>query len=220
MRAPGAWSYIDGAWRTVRLLIPRINNAWGDDSLITLDSIIDTLYPLGSYYETTDTTFNPALAGWPGTWILESGGYTHVSAGTGYTVDSGSDYSYISYAPSLTVPGTSLTVAQMPAHTHANAGKEHKVGARKWGTGSSGATNFLWAGTNTSSVNTTDTAHRITASGTYSSKQGRGTLSITQTDAHSSSGSGNPHTHGFTGVSAHIPKLQPSIIVNRWHRMA
>lgn len=50
-----------------------------------LTSIFDLFYPVGSYYETSDSTFNPNTA-WGGTWILETEGQVHVSSGTGYTV--------------------------------------------------------------------------------------------------------------------------------------
>lgn len=49
--------------------------------------LIDIFYPVGSYYETSDTTFNPNTA-WGGTWSLETAGKFHVSAGTGYTAGS------------------------------------------------------------------------------------------------------------------------------------
>ena len=42
---------------------------------------------MGSYYETSDSTFNPNTA-WGGTWSLETAGQVHVSAGTGYTIGS------------------------------------------------------------------------------------------------------------------------------------
>ncbi len=49
-------------------------------------SVLD-FYPVGSYYETSDTTFNPNTA-WGGTWVLETAGQFHVSAGTGYAAGS------------------------------------------------------------------------------------------------------------------------------------
>lgn len=49
------------------------------------ENLIDIFYPVGSYYETSDTTFNPNTT-WGGTWILETEGQVHVSAGTNYSV--------------------------------------------------------------------------------------------------------------------------------------
>lgn len=51
--------------------------------------LIDTFYPVGSYYETTDTTFDPNIA-WGGAWSLETEGQVHISGGSNYTV--GNEY--------------------------------------------------------------------------------------------------------------------------------
>lgn len=44
-------------------------------------------YPVGSYYETSDSTFNPNNE-WGGTWVLEIAGQVHVSGAS----DGGSIY--------------------------------------------------------------------------------------------------------------------------------
>lgn len=49
------------------------------------DDVLNTFYPVGSYYETSDTSFDPNTA-WGGIWELETAGQVHVSSGTGYTV--------------------------------------------------------------------------------------------------------------------------------------
>ena len=56
-------------------------------SLASQNAVLNMFYPVGSYYETSDTSFNPNLT-WGGTWILETAGMVHVSgaaSGT-YTV--------------------------------------------------------------------------------------------------------------------------------------
>lgn len=55
-----------------------------------LDSsgIFDLIYPVGSYYWTSDSNFSPANT-FGGTWEKIDAGVTLVSAGTGYTVQSG-----------------------------------------------------------------------------------------------------------------------------------
>lgn len=50
-----------------------------------LAHMIDVIYPVGCYFETSDTTFNPNTD-IGGTWVLELAGQVHVSAGTGYSV--------------------------------------------------------------------------------------------------------------------------------------
>ena len=47
--------------------------------------LIDIFYPVGSYYETSDSTFDPNIA-WGGTWSLEAEGLVHIGAGSNYTL--------------------------------------------------------------------------------------------------------------------------------------
>lgn len=44
-----------------------------------IDSMIDKIYPIGSYYETSDTEFNPNNV-WGGTWARDTIGYVTVGA--------------------------------------------------------------------------------------------------------------------------------------------
>lgn len=75
-------------------------------------ALVDFFYPVGSYYETSDTSFDPNTQ-WGGRWDLELEGQVHVSAGSNYTVDGA-------------MTGTSdggekthkLITAEMPAHSH------------------------------------------------------------------------------------------------------
>lgn len=82
------------------------------DAASTMRALFDFIYPVGSYYETSDTTFNPNTT-WGGTWVLETEGQVHVSAGTNYNVAG---------ALTNTSDGGSSTVTlnanQIPYHTH------------------------------------------------------------------------------------------------------
>lgn len=70
------------------------------------NTVFDLVYPVGSYYETSDVTFNPNIS-WTGTWVLETAGQVHVSAGTGYAVGAtGGEATH------------TLTVNEMPSHRH------------------------------------------------------------------------------------------------------
>ena len=51
----------------------------------TMRALFDFIYPVGSYYETSDTTFDPNIT-WGGTWSLEAEGLVHIGAGSNYTV--------------------------------------------------------------------------------------------------------------------------------------
>jgi hypothetical protein len=80
--------------------------------------LFDFIHPIGSYYETSDTAFNPNVT-WGGTWELETQGQVHVSAGTGYAVAGA--------LTNTTDGGESthtLNVNEIPAHNHGghNAG--------------------------------------------------------------------------------------------------
>lgn len=71
--------------------------------------IYDTTYPVGSYYETTDTTFNPN-ENFVGEWELETEGLVHVSSGSNYAVsDNAKDGGEATHT---------LTITEMPNHNH------------------------------------------------------------------------------------------------------
>lgn len=75
-------------------------------------ALFDFIHPVGSYYETSDTSFNPNTT-WGGTWVLETEGQVHVSAGTNYAVNGAlTNTSDGGEATHL------LTVDEMPSHNH------------------------------------------------------------------------------------------------------
>lgn len=47
--------------------------------------LFDAIYPVGSYYETSDSTFNPNNS-FVGTWELEAEGLVHIGSGTNYAI--------------------------------------------------------------------------------------------------------------------------------------
>lgn len=69
-------------------------------------------YPVGSYYETSDSSFDPNTA-WGGTWVKEVAGQVHVSAGTGYTVSGANNNTSDGGETTHT-----LTINEMPSHSH------------------------------------------------------------------------------------------------------
>lgn len=94
----------------------------GNISISSGASVLD-FYPVGSYYETSDTSFNPNTT-WGGTWELETEGQVHIGAGSTYTV---------SGATSNTTDGGeathTLTTSEMPSHTHTQNSHSHHVSA-------------------------------------------------------------------------------------------
>ena len=79
------------------------------DATVSTNLLVDLFYPVGSYYETDDTTFNPNLM-WVGTWVLESGGLVHVSSGTNYSVSAN--------AQDGGTETVTLDTNQIPSHNH------------------------------------------------------------------------------------------------------
>ena len=86
----------DGTWGTV--------NASGIDKL----SLLNVFYPVGSYYETSDTNFNPNTS-WGGTWVEDSAARVTVAKDTGTFSTVGSTGGEETHT---------LTVSEMPSHTH------------------------------------------------------------------------------------------------------
>lgn len=79
----------------------------------------DFFYPVGTYYETSDTTFNPNTA-WGGTWVEDTSGRVTVAqdSGTFSTVgDTGGEETH------------TLTIAEMPSHYHAVRGNLKNQGS-------------------------------------------------------------------------------------------
>lgn len=56
-------------------------------SKAALSACLDAFYPVGSYYETSDTSFDPNVS-FGGTWSLESEGLVHIGAGSNYAAGS------------------------------------------------------------------------------------------------------------------------------------
>lgn len=198
---------------------------------ITITAIINLLYPIGSYYETTDESFNPSSAGWPGTWSLETAGQVHVSAGTGYTLGStGGAVSY-DYIPAGTVAGKALdSTDYWPAHTHGSDSTSPACYIRRWGSSSS---NNLYMVTNVSNVTvaqqTGSTSSRARVSGAPTVSKALWKQTFSESHSHSAVGAStvSTHTHSSTGSAGAVtgtlitlPNTQPYVIVNRWHRTA
>lgn len=81
------------------------------DANSVMRALFDFVYPVGSYYETSDTTFDPNVT-WGGTWSLEAEGLVHIGAGSNYTVgDTGGEETH------------TLTIDEMPSHSHGGWGE-------------------------------------------------------------------------------------------------
>lgn len=160
-------------------------------------------YPVGSYYETTDSTFNPNTT-WGGTWELEDEGLVHVSSGTNYSVsnlsqDGGSKQ--ITYTPTGSNSPVTLTANQsgIQSHTHTMQGLSSNG---SWYPLQFGG--WYTAGTNRGSIN-------FNMSSGVTNQLRNSYTSVNAKEA---------HNHTFTGTKATLDNMQPYKIVNRWHRTA
>jgi hypothetical protein len=179
-------------------------------SLPPLKMFLDFFYPVGSYYETTDTDFDPNTS-WTGEWELESGGLVHISAGNYYTSQSSS----ILYAVQEQHTSALNVDADGGEPTHLLTAAES--GVPKHGHSASSGAGYTNAMRIVASYGTTYAANHATGYNGGSYKD------ITN----SSNFPGASHTHSITvnqntaanASSAHN-NMQPYKIVNRWHRTA
>lgn len=80
-------------------------------------SIWDIIYPVGSYYETSEVLFNPNTA-WGGVWKRMTGG--EVLVDSGYTNEDASGLGSSTAGVNSVVGNKwhTLTIEEMPSHTH------------------------------------------------------------------------------------------------------
>ena len=103
----------------------------------SVNGLIDLVYPVGSYYETSNSDFDPNES-WGGTWNkTDSVGYVTVAA----TEGSMNDQVVILEVGSTTGEVThTLTQAEMPAHIHGTDGVLAWVGTGGYGIGAGTST--------------------------------------------------------------------------------
>ena len=154
--------------------------------------VLDLFYPIGSYYETSDTSFDPNTA-WGGTWELEESGRVHVSAGTGYAIGSkgGSKDAIIPYHNHSVSASSGAITGGSHAHdiyyrTKTNIGS----GSAGWWVLGSATTH---SGSNSNTIISKSHSHDLPA-----------------------------HNTNYAGSSGNTTNanMQPYIVVNRWHRTA
>lgn len=158
--------------------------------------ILNHVYPVGSYYETSDKDFDPNDS-FVGEWSLEESGRVHVSAGAGYNIGKkGGEATH------------TLTEAELPNHRHTfttDSAGDHTHSLNHV-LGNSGGD---WTG---------DTAGNLSGSGR---KFGYINPDYTiRTVTYTGSGGAHTHTGTTNGAGGTQPhnNMPPYITVNRWHR--
>ena len=157
----------------------------------------DFFYPVGSYYETSDTSFDPNVS-WGGTWQLETEGQVHISSGTNYAVSGALANTTDGGASTVT-----LTTSEIPSHTH---GSKSLVGGFTSRRLYSDYQNIYVDGICSVSLKTQTASSVIQGA---SPNQNPDKITINATHEHDSVGGGGAHNN-----------MPPYIIVNRWHRTA
>ena len=166
--------------------------------------LINLFYPVGSYYETSDTSFDPNVS-WGGTWVLELEGQVHVSgvpAGN-YEVDGANQANGVGVSDGGAGMVT-LTANEIPAHTHGNKSLTAGFSGRR--SGGNDAVSH-WAQQNATVTQSSSSGTTTTASGTANKHTDIVTFNLSH--EHSSVGGGQAHEN-----------MPPYIVVNRWHRTA
>lgn len=164
---------------------------WKGDVEETLSGIFDIFYPVGSYYETSDISFNPNVT-WGGTWSLETEGQVHISAGSNYSV---------SGALTDTTDGGEATHTLAQTEIPEFEGSVYIRGYKTSSTSQRAAIAHGSTGIISVGAVGSNTANGILAAG--------GIADL----------GSNPLTVSFGGGQAHN-NMQPYIVVNRWHRTA
>ena len=172
-----------------------------------LSSIVDLIYPVGSYYETSKADFNPNTY-WGGTWELEPAGRVNISGASSgtYTVPNTGGSTTASGSGSVPVPyhnhtGNSFTIS---GQANSDGAHEHKM---KWQKDK--IANGTWGGRILSWETT-----QSPVSNEPTSTAGSHTHSLTGTATGSTSYAGSTDAK----VTISVSTIQPWRAVYRWHR--
>lgn len=211
----------------IDLGVTSVNGQTGDVTVTerSVKQLIDIIYPVGTYYETTNANFDPNVA-WTGTtWQRITDGRVLIAGGGDYSV--GSNYGEKTHK---------ITVSEMPAHSHYASAASN--GAHTHSRGTMNITGSIKA--NSSENEHLTDAENITSTGAL--KVGNSTTKVARaTDPSQNPGydsitlnaadgwtgvtsSDGAHTHSITindrGSGVPMNVLQPSKAVARWLRTA
>ena len=98
--------------------------------------LFDLLYPVGTYYETSNANWTPSSAGWYGTWKEDSGGKTTVAKDSGTFKTLGASIG----SENKTTNNTTLTIDQIPSHSHKTPYTLRYENTSSWWIGGTGGT--------------------------------------------------------------------------------
>ena len=199
----------------IDLGVTSVNGQTGDVTVTerSIKQLIDIIYPIGTYYETTDNTFNPNTA-WAGTtWQKITDGRVLIAGGGDYTV--GSNYGEKTHK---------ITTAEMPTHSHSASTANN--GAHTHTRGTMNITGRI-GNVDGNSSSSTGAFYRSGTSGNLENQGGDADPNVyfeasrSWTGATSSNGTHNHTvTVGNAGSGTPMNIGQPSKAVARWLRTA
>lgn len=208
----------------IDLGVTSVNGQTGDVTITerSVKQLIDIIYPVGTYYETTNANFDPNVA-WTGTtWQRITDGRVLIAGGGDYSV--GSNYGEKTHK---------ITTAEMPAHSHSASTANN--GAHTHGRGTMEIEGTI---TNTDSepwgiadsFSTSGALSIAVKDYSYGGTTGNPGTGVSKMNFKASSGwsgrttSDGAHTHtvtiGNTGSGTAMSLVQPSKAVARWLRTA
>ena len=158
---------------------------------------LNMVYPVGSIYMSVNSTNPSNLFG--GTWEQLKDRFL-LGTGDSYTNGNTGGESGVYYQPTGQVENHTLTVAQMPSHTH-----NYKLFCGSAGTSQ------------------TDTKQGKFLASVYNADGSTGYLcgdGLSKENHLYYNGSGNAHNHGFTGYGTTLNNMPPYLVVYMWKRTA
>ena len=173
--------------------------------------IVNLVYPIGSYYWSSEATDPATLFGGGAVWTQIKDKFI-LAAGDTYTAGTVGGSATHNHTQASNTGSTILTTNQIPAHTH---GSKSLTSGSVWLYGAPGfqgvTSGVLKAGGGT----TVTTASLTTTSGITAYKS----ITVDATHEHTSVGGGQGHTHTLssTGSSSNIP---PHEVAYCWKRTA
>ncbi len=157
--------------------------------------ILNHVYPVGSYYETSDEDFDPNDS-FVGEWSLEESGRVHVSAGAGYTIGSKGGSTEVPYHTHTLTRSTNVGVT---VAAHGITQPAFSMG-ELWSDGSG-----------------SQTAYAMSSNRKRTTRNCSRTTNVALTNNHSVTVTQPVFTCAYAGTSGNN-NLPPYIVVNRWHR--
>ena len=193
-------------------------------------ALLDIFYPIGTYYETSDTTFDPNVS-WGGTWVEDTNGRVTVATNTSITA-------FNTTGKTGGAETVKITSTNLPTHTHtydkSSTSTQNHTLTNAQLPKLSGKLTFHGAGwaTPASNMHQIEGVFSGTAKNQYSGFDSgaihTGAVSYPEINFNIGGGSGHSHNITLTSTSSGnggfsntaINNLQPYITVKRWHRTA